>query len=267
MLLPIEVINLKNLKFLLRPRIALSLIRGKVPNTDEFRIAIERAKNEINVGFHLLPQYVEAISRLTGASGKEIYTYFEDLKSNDKFYVNLKSKIMQYGCYAGINISIFAPLYYIMFRILKPKVAVETGVANGVSTCFFLQAMEDNDEGVVYSIDFPALITHPSGQSGWLIPEWLRCRWHLIIGRSAKKLKPLLKNLGVIDFFVSDSAHYYKNEMFEFSTAWQFLRSGGYLGCDEVTHCSALRDFSNKIQHEMVTFDGSVYAMGFIRKR
>ena len=46
-------------------------------------------------------------------------------------------------------------LLYLLIRKYYPEVVVETGVAQGVSSMFILQAMDDNDHGSLVSIDLP----------------------------------------------------------------------------------------------------------------
>ena len=101
----------------------------------------------------------------------------------------------------GIGLAERTYLYAIM-RTLKPRVAVETGVANGFSTAFALLALERNGEGHLYSVDFPREVGRdadegfyqgigkagipPESTSGWLIPEHLRGRWTLRLGPSSR---------------------------------------------------------------------------------
>ena len=90
---------------------------------------------------------------------------------------------------------------YAVLRHVRPKVAVETGVANGFSTAFSLLALERNGEGHLHSVDLPREVGRdydpgtfyegegragiPSGsEPGWLIPPELKERWTLILGRS-----------------------------------------------------------------------------------
>jgi predicted O-methyltransferase YrrM len=44
---------------------------------------------------------------------------------------------------------------YALLRELRPDVAVETGVCNGVSTAFLLLALDRNAHGALHSIDLP----------------------------------------------------------------------------------------------------------------
>ena len=57
---------------------------------------------------------------------------------------------------------------YRLLRELQPRVAVETGVCNGVSTAFLLLALEDNGEGALHSIDLPEVAgeEYEEGRSG-----------------------------------------------------------------------------------------------------
>lgn len=133
-------------------------------------------------------------------------------------------------------------LLYVLVRSLKPEVIVETGVSSGESSTFFLQGLEDNKKGKLYSIDLPPEIDQkqlnivfPSGKShGWIIPDYLRNRWELNLGPSQELLEPMLKRLGSIDIFWHDSLHTYEHMMFEFQTSWKFIKNGGILISDDI---------------------------------
>ena len=135
---------------------------------------------------------------------------------------------------------------YCIIRLIKPHAVMETGVFAGVSSAFILQAMYDNKKGHLWSIDLPSradeLGNLPGGmiqelphniEPGFTIPEALRERWTLIIGRSQEKLPPLLKSIESIDIFLHDSEHSYSNMMWEYKTAWPYIASGGLLLSDD----------------------------------
>jgi len=122
---------------------------------------------------------------------------------------------------------------YAIVRTLRPAVAVETGVANGFSTAFLLQALHANGDG-----------------PGWLIPDALRDRWTLHLGRSQDELPPLLERLGTIDFFMHDSEHSYDCMWFEFNAAWPCLRDGGVLVSDDVNSTPAFPQFAGEVSRE-----------------
>src|SRR5712692_7024184 len=151
---------------------------------------------------------------------------------------------------------------YAVLRKLRPRVAVETGVCNGVSTAFLLLALAGNGAGELHSIDLPEIAGEgygpgtfwdgkggaviPSGQEpGWMVPAGLRDRWQLVLGRSEEELPPLLARLGTIDFFMHDSEHSEACMRFEFETAWAALREGGVLAADDVTANDAFATFAS----------------------
>jgi predicted O-methyltransferase YrrM len=151
---------------------------------------------------------------------------------------------------------------YAVLRKLRPRVAVETGVCNGVSTAFLLLALAENGVGELHSIDLPEIAGEdyepgtfwdgkggaviPAGkESGWMVPDRLRARWRLVIGRSQDELPPLLERLGPIDFFMHDSEHSEACMRFEFEAAWGALREGGILAADDVAVNDAFAAFAS----------------------
>jgi predicted O-methyltransferase YrrM len=150
---------------------------------------------------------------------------------------------------------------YAVLRKLRPHVAVETGVCNGVSTAFLLLALDANGEGGLHSVDLPEIagedyepgtfwdgkggaVVPPGRGPGWMVPASLRDRWQLTVGRSQVKLPPLLARLGAIDFFMHDSEHSEACMRFEFDAAWAALRDGGVLAADDVTVNDAFATFA-----------------------
>jgi hypothetical protein len=156
---------------------------------------------------------------------------------------------------------------YKLLRDLRPEVAVETGVCNGVSTAFLLLALEDNGTGTLHSIDLPEVageeyeegtfwdgkggaVIPPGKEPGWMVPPTLRERWELVLGRSQDELPPLLERVGPIDFFMHDSEHSYECMSFEFHAAWEALRDGGLLVADDVNVNTAWAEFVREVGRE-----------------
>jgi len=165
------------------------------------------------------------------------------------------------------------PLLYAVVRVSRPSVVVETGVASGRSALSILQAMANNDQGVLYSIelggahsfDSDGLVfdAPPDEDVGSLVPEGLRDRWHLILGDAREELPALLAHLDVIDIFLHDSLHTEEHMLFEYETAWPHLREGGYLLSDDITF--SFREFAVKA-HRPYTCTGDIPRFGAIRK-
>lgn len=150
---------------------------------------------------------------------------------------------------------------YAVVRRLRPRVAVETGVCNGVSTAFLLLALAENGAGELWSVDQPEIAgadyepgtfwdgkggaVVPAGEEpGWMVPADLRSRWHLVLGRSQDALPPLLDRLGPIDFFMHDSEHSEACMRLEFDTAWAALQDDGVLAADDVAVNEAFSSFA-----------------------
>ena len=76
----------------------------------------------------------------------------------------------------------FVQLCYVLCRLLKPTIAIETGVAYGWTTVFVLSALRKNGKGSLHSIDRPAF---SFGSQSWIasmVPESLKDRWLMYVG-------------------------------------------------------------------------------------
>ncbi len=177
--------------------------------------------------------------------------------SADDFFDKIKevnSEILN-SPYSRIE-SYFIPLY-LLIRKLKPAIVIETGVHRGVSSFFILQAFEENNHGMLYSIDLPFAsyetdtgVVTKSGLSaqktGVCVPKELRKRWNLILGDSKIELPKILEKCKTVDFFIHDSQHTYEHMMWEFDTAWPHIRNGGILISDDTHWNNSFNDFVNK---------------------
>jgi predicted O-methyltransferase YrrM len=158
-------------------------------------------------------------------------------------------------------------LLYHLVRQTNPKVAVETGVKEGVSSSFILKGMEQG--GVahhLYSIDLPNQAYKREGGEGhddrllpgrtvgFMVPKSLRRNWSLVIGDSRTELPKLLDTLGSVDFFLHDSMHTYDHMTFEYEAVWPKIRSGGVLASDDTDWNGAFTDFCSK--HKTVPLSG-----------
>jgi GT2 family glycosyltransferase/predicted O-methyltransferase YrrM len=169
------------------------------------------------------------------------------------------------GARAGAMDLFGARLLYAAVRALRPVSAVETGVANGVSSLFILSAMERNGRGKLHSIDLPEAEGFiPAGrEAGWLVEDGLRARWRLIIGDTRELLPALLSELGGTGLFLHDSAHTEENMLFEYRTAWPFLGSGGLLISDDTGFNRAFAGFASGTGRKPIIYSDR---LGFLRK-
>lgn len=173
-----------------------------------------------------MPQ-VKFVAELTGETEDIVEGHINEFKGVDK---------SEYGEYHGA-------LYAIM-RLTKPNIVVETGVFEGAGSCAILLALKRNEKGVLYSLDIPSPYLPTNKEAGWRIPQHLRNRWNLIIGRSSEELQKLLIYIGEIDMFLHDSEHSYENMRFEYETAWEHIGVGGLLLSHDITRNGAFRGFA-----------------------
>lgn len=176
---------------------------------------------------------IEFILSLTGASREDVLRYWEESKSKDLPW----------------------PLLYVIARVSKPNIVVETGVETGRSSFSILQALADNGQGLLYSIELGGGKTFESDgltfnalsddKVGSLVPAGLRNRWYLVFGDAREEVLPLLRELGAIDIFLHDSLHTDQHTLFEFQSAWPFLRETGYLLADDIG--SSFREFACQV--------------------
>jgi len=138
-------------------------------------------------------------------------------------------------------------LQYAAIRALQPDRIVETGVANGVSSAYLLLALEKNGHGTLHSVEIGDTRYLPAGKAtGWIVPEELRHRWDFRIGDSKKILPELLQTLPHIDVFIHDSLHTYEHMLWEFRTAFPFVRAGGLIFSDDALWNNAFTDFARE---------------------
>jgi len=147
-----------------------------------------------------------------------------------------------------------ALLLYLICKILKPKKVVETGVAYGLSSSYILQAMNENNYGELYSLDYLFRPWESKQMIGSIIPNYLRNRFNLVYGIASKKLKQFLLLNKEIDIFIHDSDHTYKNMMFEYDISWPHIKKGGLLISDDVESSNAFYDFSIKKDLKPILF-------------
>ncbi len=207
-------------------------------------------------------QKEDRISELLLAPSEDVSKVFDELNSlrlNDSIF---RRTIQMRGWWTigSMDTPARGPLLYVLCRLMKPKVVIETGVAAGVSSFYMLEALHRNREGHLYSIDYPDPSTRLP--TGWLVSYALRDRWTLTLGKSSVKLKPALEDTSLVDLFLHDSDHSYRNMMFEFRTAWPYIRKGGLLLSDDTNVNRSFSDFSEEVDRKPVRF----YGLGAIRK-
>lgn len=209
------------------------------------------------------------LKEITGADERSIRHFIKEVHTDAEFIEALRTAYRRNSLYTpsdadfmlgglGGSMFFYPVIMYALTRLIQPETVVETGGTPGKSSAFILRAMERNERGRLYTIDFPPLKylpphklevsrTHkilPEGKgSGWIVPDELKNRHELIIGKSSEFLPPLLESLQEMNIFMHDSEHSYENMIWEYETAWPYIRSGGLLLSDDIRNNAAFSDF------------------------
>lgn len=133
-------------------------------------------------------------------------------------------------------------LLYALVRSLRPRVVLETGVANGHSSFYILSALLANGYGRLHSID-------RSAQVGGLITDRERDMWRLHVLRKSdlkKSFLQILEALPPVDLFLHDSDHTYPWMSFELNAAMEKLTAHAALVVDDCDSCFAFIDFCER---------------------
>lgn len=218
---------IRTARFFRNPRTATTWMAEFIDD----RITTPRHQNHLNFYSYRQLPVAEGIAQATGI----------DLTQVNEHLSNLPDFLVAENKDPGMTIkwsatSELAATTYALVKLLQPAVMVETGVGAGVSSWTILHAMEENGVGQLVSIDLPTPNTELLPDVGYLVPAELRNRWSLRTGPSQRLLPEVLNELGEIDIFQHDSRHSYSNQLREYNTAWQFIRSGGMLVSDDVSN-------------------------------
>ena len=190
--------------------------------------------------------------------------YFKKLES-EKFPSKKKPYPADYSIRTDSRLFLYG-----LCKIMKPNVVVETGIAYGQSSSYILQALKENNNGILYSIDNIFRPWESLEMIGNAIPQNLRKRWKLVVGSSLMKLEETLRSKKTIDVFLHDSLHTYKNMLFEYNTSWPFIKKNGFLISDDVSENNAFLDFYSIVNGSpilMADNQNQEIFLGIIRKK
>jgi predicted O-methyltransferase YrrM len=202
-----------------------------------------------------------------GVPVPEVEGYYRELVHCDEFLHVINANVRGVPEFGGKQfqhvdeLRVLRTLLYVVVRIARPVMVVETGVLHGLGSAFVLLGLEHNKKGALHSIDLPpshdarllaqgteALASNK--QAGWIIPESLRHRHTLHAGRAQELLPQVLAAEAPVDVFFHDSDHSYTHMMFEMSLAWYHLKPQGWLVVDNIEANEAFADFARGVRAE-----------------
>jgi predicted O-methyltransferase YrrM len=184
---------------------------------------LARLRDEVLGDALLAAQYERSVPRLRELSPQKSFTTWAE-------------RISRPVAMAGVDI------FYVLFRVLRPALVIETGVALGALTSLILAALYRNGFGRLESFDLPAVAGERSmawsigseSEIGLLIPEPYREHWTLTLG-DATYLLPRALEGRTVDCFFHDSDHSYEHQLFEYALAMKHLGPKGWLISDDIS--------------------------------
>lgn len=239
--------NLRNVKQALRAIRTSSREKFDLKFNDSYEVQVNGVTSIFAIYFHIANSFCHIISEEEESEVVKFANFMDQ-----KLFSTLKD---QYDWTSGSMVSGKEGLLYLLIRQCKPNLSIETGVAQGVSSSFMLRALSENRTGKLVSIDLPVYDSMGSINSdgvlekvhiredldaGWAIPETLRNKWELLLGRSDQILPTLNYE---VDLFFHDSEHSYKNMMFEYNWARDHIKKPGIICSDDTQWNSAFDDF------------------------
>lgn len=177
----------------------------------------------LNVPFNQLEKYLDEILN------DEKLKFFLERKIEDSKSRNFADKNFHFSRRLG---------WYIITRVLKPKVLIETGVDKGVGSVILCAALLRNkDEGFLgryYGTDI-------NYEAGYLLGEKYKSVGEIIYGDSIVSLNKFDKK---IDLFINDSDHSPSYEYQEYQTIKNKLNPGAIILGDNSHVTDELLKFS-----------------------
>jgi hypothetical protein len=181
------------------------------------------------------------LAKVTGTTTSEVEDVVASLVGYSPLVFELSENIKRTGrsYYAQFP----APIeLYTLVRLGRPRTLVESGVASGVSSAFMLLGARANSLGTLHSIDYPVSREGPRGNeswaipaglsSGWAVPAGIRKGWDLRLGKSEVLLRPLLDEIGTLDFYCHDSPVDVRHFEFEMKAIRRHLKPGSIVVSD-----------------------------------
>ena len=164
----------------------------------------------------------------------DIGSIFKDYLSSEfkSWYGIQKSRLIELVGGVGTSSDFDCDTLYLLVRVAKPSVVVETGVLYGASSSHILEALRENGFGMLYSIDLPGEEGKPS--QNFLVRKIVMDRWRLLLGDIKVELPNLLESLSQIDHFHHDSLHTFNHMLWEYETALGYLKPNGMLSSHDV---------------------------------
>ena len=192
----------------------------------------------------------QTIALITNNEIEKVFNCFDELLGDKDLYNHLNYNLKKYPEYGTeIEFAYGRRLgWYAFVRLTRPKIVIETGVAQGVGACVLSSAiLKNKDEG----FDGEYIGTEINPNAGKLFQEPYNKVGKIIYQDSLETLSKI--NVG-IDLFINDSDHSSEYEYKEYLEIEKNLTPNSFILGDNshVTNC--LSKFSRKTQRSFIFF-------------
>lgn len=154
-------------------------------------------------------------------------------------------------------------LLYNVCRNNNINAILETGVANGWTTLSILLSIRKDNKKFLTSIDLPYPYLNSQKYIASAVPNYLKDRWQLLLGRDYKILSKLNNTYDLVHYD-SDKSYYGKLRCFE--KIWSLLKKHGIFISDDVSDNNAFIDFAISKNKTPTVYKYSNKYIGFLIK-
>lgn len=244
-------------KILLIRRIKDGLYATKYFNKKYFEIFrwVINSKEDTNYTYDLTDQNLKELYKLLeiifNINYSQIEKYSNELLNNEtlKTYLSTKIKSSNFKNFADKEIKFSRRIgWYIIARIIKPKLIIETGVDKGMGSVILAEAIIKNKlEG--YEGEYLGTDINPD--AGYLFDDIYSENGKILYGDSIESLKTIDKQ---IDLFINDSDHSSIYEGKEYKTILNKLSANSVILGDNSHETDELLKFSMHQNRKFVFF-------------
>jgi predicted O-methyltransferase YrrM len=207
-----------------------------------------------NFTYDLTPRNLEQLAaflaQVTNVELARIETLMRELHEDEALHAHVRRSVL---ASPDLTHSDASPRFgrrigwYVLARVLRPRLIVETGVDKGLGACVLSAALLRNaaegSPGRYLGIDL-------NRNAGWLLREpWSRVG-SIVYGDSLQELA----RLECIDFLIHDSNHSPEHESAEYRVALPRLAEGALVLSDNAHDCDALWRFARETKRRYAFF-------------
>ncbi len=141
-------------------------------------------------------------------------------------------------------------LLYLLTRVVRPSLALETGVAAGWSSAAVLAAMRANGTGRLMSSDFPFFrLPDPERYIGYIVPDHLKSGWSLRIRGDRRNLEEFLRPDTMVDLVHYDSDKTRDGREFFLRRVRPHLTARHIIVMDDIQDNLVFREYAERQAH------------------